>query len=321
MENHTTLVEFTLVGFGSHPELQVFLSVLFLVLYTVTLVGNVGMITIISADSRLHTPMYFFLKNLSFLDICYSSVIAPKALLCFSMGSRAISYNGCAAQMFFFSLFGTTETFILAVMAYDRFAAICNPLRYPITMSKMACVCLVAGSYLLGCLNCSIQTGFTFSLSFCGPGKIDHFFCDVPALMQASCSDTFANEMEMLAVCGFIIVSTGLVVLISYGFIITTIMRIPSADGRRRAFSTCTTHLVAVSLFYGTILFMYAQPRALSSPDQSKVVSVFYTIVIPMLNPLIYSLRNKEVKEALRRQLTKKGVRKIRAFMRENTGI
>ncbi|XP_034643264.1 olfactory receptor 12-like isoform X2 [Trachemys scripta elegans] len=265
------------------------------------------MITIISADSRLHTPMYFFLKNLSFLDLCYSSVIAPKALLCFSTGRKAISYNGCAAQMFFFSLFGTTETFILAVMAYDRFAAICNPLRYPITMSKRACVCLVAVSYLSGCLNCSIQTGFTFSLSFCGLGKIDHFFCDVPAVMQASCSDTFANEMAMLAVCGFIIVSTGLVILISYGFIITTVMRIPSAEGRRRAFSTCATHLVTVSLFYGTIFFMYAQPGAITSPDQSKVVSVFYTIVIPMLNPLIYSLRNKEVKEALRRQLTKKG--------------
>ncbi|XP_065270757.1 olfactory receptor 9S13-like [Emys orbicularis] len=307
MENHTTVAEFILVGFGGHPELQVFLSVLFLVLYTVTLVGNVGMITIISADSRLHTPMYFFLKNLSFLDLCYSSVIAPKALLCFSTGQKAISYNGCAAQMFFFSLFGTTETFILAVMAYDRFAAICNPLRYPITMSKRACVCLVAVSYLSGCLNCSIQTGFTFSLSFCGLGKIDHFFCDVPAVMQASCSDTFANEMAMLAVCGFIIVSTGLVILISYGFIITTVMRIPSAEGRRRAFSTCATHLVTVSLFYGTIFFMYAQPGAITSPDQSKVVSVLYTIVIPMLNPLIYSLRNKEVKEALRRQLTKKG--------------
>ncbi|XP_030395688.1 olfactory receptor 12-like [Gopherus evgoodei] len=307
MENHTTVAEFILVGFGGHPELQVFLSVFFLVLYTVTLVGNVGMITIISADSRLHTPMYFFLKNLSFLDLCYSSVTAPNALLCFLMGHRAISYNGCAAQMFFFSLFGTTEAFFLAVMAYDRFVAICNPLRYPITMSKRTCAFLVAGSYLSGCLNCSIQTGFTFTLSFCRPGKIDHFFCDVPAVMQASCSDTFANEMVMLAVCGFIIVSTGLVVLISYGYIITTVTRIPSAEGRRRAFSTCTSHLVVVSLFFGTVFFMYAQPGAIISPDQSKVVSVFYTIVIPMLNPLIYSLRNKEVNVALRRQLKKKG--------------
>uniref|UniRef100_A0A8C4WI03 Olfactory receptor n=1 Tax=Gopherus evgoodei TaxID=1825980 RepID=A0A8C4WI03_9SAUR len=306
--NHSVVTRFfTLMGFEGHPELQVFLSFLFLVLYTVTLVGNVGMIAIIRADSRLHTPMYFFLKNLSFLDLCYSSVIAPKALLCFLTGHRIISYNGCAAQMFFFSFFGTTETFILAVMAYDRFVAICNPLRYPITMSKRTCVRLVAGSYFAVCLNCSIQTGFTFTLSFCRPGKIDHFFCDVPAVMKASCSDTFASEMAMLAVCGFIIVSTGLVILISYGFIITTVMRIPSAEGRHRAFSTCATHLVTVSLFYGTIFFMYAQLGAISSPGQSKVVSVFYTIVIPMLNPLIYSLRNKEVKGALRKQLTKKG--------------
>ncbi|XP_074826247.1 olfactory receptor OR9H1-like [Natator depressus] len=306
-ENYTMVSEFTLVGFEGHPELQVFLSVLFLVLYTVTLLGNAGMIIIIiSSDSRLHTSKYFFLKNLSFLDLCYSSVIAPKALLCFSTGCRAISYSGCAAQMFF-SLFGTTETFILAVMAYDRFATICNLLCYPITMSKRTCVCLVVGFYLSGCLNCRIQRGFTFSLSFCRLGKIDHFFCDVPAVMQASCSDTFASEMAMLAMCGFIIVSTGLVVLIFYGFIITTVMRIPSSEGRHRAFSTCATHLVTVSLFYGTIFFMYAQPRAISSPGQSKVVSVFYTIVIPMLNSLIYSLRNKGVKEALRKQRTKKG--------------
>uniref|UniRef100_A0A8C3EYY7 Olfactory receptor n=1 Tax=Chrysemys picta bellii TaxID=8478 RepID=A0A8C3EYY7_CHRPI len=303
-KNQTAITEFIFLGFGDLLELQLLLFLMFLVIYIATMAGNV---LIVVADSRLHTPMYFFLKNLSFLDLCYSSVIAPKALLCFSTGRKAISYNGCAAQIFFFSLFGTTETFILAVMAYDRFAAICSPLRYPITMSKRACVCLVGVSYLSGCLNCSIQTGFTFSLSFCGLGKIDHFFCDVPAVMQASCSDTFANEMAMLAICGFIIVSTGLVILISYGFIITTVIRIPSAEGRRRAFSTCATHLVTVSLFYGTIFFMYAQPGAITSPDQSKVVSVFYTIVIPMLNPLIYSLRNKEVKQALRRQLTKKG--------------
>ncbi|XP_067388376.1 olfactory receptor 9S13-like [Emydura macquarii macquarii] len=307
MGNHSTVAEFILVGFGGHSGLNIFLSVLLLALYTVTVVGNIGMIAVISADSRLQTPMYFFLKNLAFLDLCYSSVIAPKALLCVSTGNKAISYNGCAAQMFFFSLFGTTEAFFLAVMAYDRFAAICNPLRYPITMSKRACVCLVAGAYFSGCLNCSIQTGFTFSLSFCGTGRIDHFFCDVLAVMQASCSDTFANEMVMLAVCGAIIVGTALVVLISYSYIITTVMQMPSTEGRRRAFSTCTSHLVAVSLFFGTVFFMYAQPGSVSSPGQNKVVSVFYTIVIPMLNPFIYSLRNQEVKEALRRQLKKKG--------------
>ncbi|XP_006122807.2 olfactory receptor 9S13-like [Pelodiscus sinensis] len=305
MENCSAVTVFTLEGFGG--EVQVFLSLLFFILYSVTLAGNVGMITIISLDSRLHTPMYFFLKNLSFLDLCYSSVITPKALLSFSTGRRAISYNGCATQMFFFSLFGTTEAFFLAAMAYDRFVAICDPLRYPMKMSKWVCQVLVVGSYLSGCLNGSIQTGFTFRLSFCGSGKIDHFFCDVPAVMNAACSDTAANEMAMLVVCGLIIVSTGLVVLISYGYILTTVLRMPSAECRRRAFSTCASHLVAVSLFFGTVFFMYAQPGAVAFPGQSKVVSVFYTVVIPMLNPLIYSLRNKEVKEALRRQLKKKG--------------
>uniref|UniRef100_A0A8D0GQV9 Olfactory receptor n=1 Tax=Sphenodon punctatus TaxID=8508 RepID=A0A8D0GQV9_SPHPU len=300
--------EFILVGFEGQPELQVALSVLFLALYVITLVGNVGMIAVISADSQLHTPMYFFLKNLSFLDICYSSAITPKAMLSFSTGNRAISYNGCAIQMFFFSLFGTTEAFFLAVMAYDRFIAICSPLLYSVIMSKKACVLLVAGSYLFGFANCSIQTGFTFSLSFCGLSEINTFFCDVPAVMQASCSDTLVNETVMLAVCGFIIVMTAIIVLVSYSYIIATIMRMPSAAGRRKAFSTCTSHIMAVSLFFGTVFFMYAQPGAVSFPNQGKILSVFYTVVIPMLNPLIYSLRNKEVKVALERQLRRKGL-------------
>uniref|UniRef100_A0A8D0GTD9 G-protein coupled receptors family 1 profile domain-containing protein n=1 Tax=Sphenodon punctatus TaxID=8508 RepID=A0A8D0GTD9_SPHPU len=300
--------EFILVGFEGQPELQVALSVLFLALYVITLVGNVGMIAVISADSQLHTPMYFFLKNLSFLDICYSSAITPKAMLSFSTGNRAISYNGCAIQMFFFSLFGTTKAFFLAVMAYDRFIAICSPLLYSVIMSKKACVLLVAGSYLFGFANCSIQTGFTFSLSFCGLSEINTFFCDVPAVMQASCSDTLVNETVMLAVCGFIIVMTAIIVLVSYSYIIATIMRMPSAAGRRKAFSTCTSHIMAVSLFFGTVFFMYAQPGAVSFPNQGKILSVFYTVVIPMLNPLIYSLRNKEVKVALERQLRRKGL-------------
>uniref|UniRef100_A0A8C0IQG6 Olfactory receptor n=1 Tax=Chelonoidis abingdonii TaxID=106734 RepID=A0A8C0IQG6_CHEAB len=300
MGNQTNVSHFILLGFPTSAELQLLLFSVFLLAYFLTLMENIIIILVIRANHQLHKPMYFFLGNLSFLEIWYVTVIVPKMLADFVTQDKAISYNGCAAQMFFFSLFGTTEAFFLAVMAYDRFVAICNPLRYPITMSKRTCAFLVAGSYLSGCLNSSIQTGFTFTLSFCRPGKMDHFFCDVPAVMQASCSDTFANEMVMLAVCGFIIVSTGLVVLISYGYIITTVTQIPSAEGRHRAFSTCTSHLVAVSLFFGTVFFMYAQPGAITSPGQSKVVSVFYTIVIPMLNPLIYSLRNKEVKATSR---------------------
>nr|XP_056719730.1 olfactory receptor 12-like isoform X1 [Euleptes europaea]XP_056722722.1 olfactory receptor 12-like isoform X1 [Euleptes europaea] len=298
MGNHTVASEFILVGFRGKPEMQSLLFVLFLIMYIVTMMGNIGMILVISADSKLHTPMYFFLKNLSFLDICYSSVITPKAMLSFATGNKAISYNGCATQMFFFSLFGTTEAFFLAVMAYDRFIAVCNPLLYQVIMSKKTRHLLVVVSYFFGCVNCCTQTGFTFSLTFCAPTEINHFFCDVPAVMKASCSATFMNEIVLLVVCGLIIVTTGIIVLISYGYIVATILRIPSGKGRHKAFSTCTSHLMAVSLFFGTVFFMYAQPGAISSPNRGKVVSVFYTVVIPMLNPIIYSLRNAEVKEA-----------------------
>nr|XP_028560084.1 olfactory receptor 12-like [Podarcis muralis] len=307
MGNHTEVTEFILVSFKGQPQMQIVFLLLFLLMYTITLVGNAGMILITSSDSKLHTPMYYFLKNLSFLDICYSSVITPKAMVSFATGDMAISYNGCATQMFFFSLFGTTEAFFLAVMAYDRFIAVCSPLLYHTIMSKKRCMCLVCISYFFGCVNCCTQTGFTFSLAFCGPTHVNHFFCDVPAVMKASCSDTFVNEMVLLVVCGLIIVTTAIIVLVSYIYIVTTILHIPSGKGRHKAFSTCTSHLMAVSLFFGTVFFMYAQPGAMSSPNQGKVVSVFYTVVIPMLNPIIYSLRNKEVKQALIRQLKRKG--------------
>ncbi|XP_014801157.1 PREDICTED: olfactory receptor 12-like [Calidris pugnax] len=307
MENQTKVTEFILIGFRSHPGSQLLLSVLFSTMYIVTVVGNACMILIIRTDSKLHTPMYFFLENLSILDICYSSVITPEAALTFSLGRRIISYNGCASQMFFFSLFGTTEAFFLAVMAYDRFAAICNPLLYQIIMNKRLCVFMVMGSYLSGCINCTIQTGFTFSLSFCGRKEINHFFCDVPTVMHASCSDTLVNEIVMLAVCGSIIVGTALVVFISYGYIIITIVQMPSAESRHKAFSTCSSHMLAVSLFFGTVFFMYGQPGATSSPDKSNIISILYTVVIPMLNPLIYTLRNKEVKGSLKKKLKRKG--------------
>ncbi|XP_015671619.1 olfactory receptor 12-like [Protobothrops mucrosquamatus] len=305
MENHTEVTEFILIGFKDQPKVRISLFVLFLVIYIITLGGNMGLIIITTVDVQLHSPMYFFLKNLSFLDICYSSVITPKAMLGFITGNKTISYSGCAAQMFFFSLFGTTEAFFLAVMAYDRFIAICSPLLYHIIMSQKRCVCLLSISYFFGFINCCIQTGFTFSLSFCDSLVIDHFFCDVPAVMKISCSVTFVNELVLLSVCGFIIVTTAVVVIVSYVYIISTIINIPSVKGKQKAFSTCTSHLMAVSLFFGTVFFMYAQPGALSSPNQGKVVSLFYTVVIPMLNPIIYSLRNREVKEALNRQLRK----------------
>nr|XP_026237630.1 olfactory receptor 12 [Urocitellus parryii] len=238
--------------------------------------------------------------NLSFLDLCYSSVIAPNALANF-LSPKAISFGGCATQLFFFSLLATTETFLLAVMAYDRFMAICSPLKYPVTMCSKTCSRLVLGTYCGGCLNSMVQTSLTFQLPFCSSNRIDHFFCDVPPLLQLACANTALNELLLFGLCGFIIVSTTLAVLVSYGYIAVTILRMRSGSGRHKLFSTCGSHLTAVSLFYGTLFVMYAQPGAVESMEQGKVVSVFYTLVIPMLNPLIYSLRNKDVNDALQR--------------------
>ncbi|XP_028746476.1 olfactory receptor 12 [Peromyscus leucopus] len=290
---------FVLVGFGGGAEIQALLFVVFLVLYVVTVLGNLTMIMIITLDARLHSPMYFFLKNLSFVDLCLSSIIVPNALANFFSSSKVISFEGCATQFFFFSLLATTETFLLAVMAYDRFMAICSPLRYPVTMCHMACVRLVLGTFCVGCLNSIVQTSLTFQLPFCSSNRIDYFYCDVPPLLQLACGSTALNELLLFGLCGFIIVSTTLAVLVSYGYITVTILRMHSGSGRHKVFSTCGSHLTAVSLFYGTLFVMYAQPGAVTSMEQGKVVSVFYTLVIPMLNPLIYSLRNKDVKDAL----------------------
>nr|XP_020768893.1 olfactory receptor 12-like [Odocoileus virginianus texanus] len=293
------LQEFMLEGFEGGPQTQALLFTLFLALYMVAILGNLTMIVVITLDARLHSPMYFFLKNLSFLDLCYSSVIYPKALANFLSSSKVITFAGCATQFFFFSLLATSETVLLAVMAFDRFVAICSPLHYPISMRPSVCARLMLGSYCGGCLNSILQTSFTFSLPFCSSNHIDHFFCDVPPMIQIACADTTLNELVLFGICGLIIVGTTLVVLISYGYITGTILRMRSGGGRHKLFSTCGSHVTAVSLFYGTLFVMYAQPGAVESMEQGKVVSVFYTLVIPMLNPLIYSLRNKDVQDAL----------------------
>ncbi|XP_040835705.1 olfactory receptor 12-like [Ochotona curzoniae] len=303
---YSKVTEFILLGFRTSPEVQILLFSLFLLIYTVIVMGNISMVLIIRTDSRLHTPMYFFLRNLSCVDLCYSTVIAPKTLALFLSQDKKISYNGCATQFFFFALFVGTEGFLLAVMAYDRFSAICFPFLYTVRMSQPACVRLVVGSYICGGINSMIQTGFTFSLRFCGENRLDHFFCDVPALIKISCVDPFVNELVLFILSALMIISTTTVILVSYAYILATVLRIPSAHGRRKTFSTCGSHITVVSLFYGTVFFMYAQPGAISSSEQSKVVAVFYTLIIPMLNPLIYSLRNKEVKSALKRILVKK---------------
>ncbi|GAB1285251.1 Olfactory receptor [Apodemus speciosus] len=293
-----SLQGFVLVGFGGGAETQALLFAVFLALYLVTVLGNLTMIVVITLDARLHSPMYFFLKNLSFVDLCYSSAIAPKAMANF-YSSKAIGVAGCAAQLFFFSFLGTSEALLLAVMAYDRFMAICSPLHYPVTMSPTVCACLVLAAYCGGCLNSIVETSLTFQLPFCGSNHIDHFFCDVPPLLQLACANTSVNELVMFAICGFILMGATLVILISYGYITVTILSMHSGSRRHKVFSTCGSHLTAVSLFYGTGIAIYGQPGGVASKEQGKVVSIFYTLVIPMLNPLIYSLRNKDVKDAL----------------------
>ncbi|CAM5148074.1 unnamed protein product [Natator depressus] len=303
--NHSEVTEFILSGLTDRPELQVPLFVVFLLIYGITLVGNGGMILLITIDPRLHTPMYFFLRNLSFCDLCLSSTISPKMLLNLLAERKGISYTACAVQMYLSIAFGDAECFLLAVMAYDRYVAICNPLLYTVTMSRQLCKQLVAGVYAVGLVDSMIPTCVTFRLSLCSSNIVNHFFCDIPPLLALSCSDTRINEIMMFA---FTLCMTGsrfVAILLSYVYITSTILQISSAAGRRKAFSTCSFHLTAVVLFYGSLLFMYLRPPSSYSMDTDKVASVFYTLVIPMLNPLIYSLRNMEVKDALRRAMNK----------------
>lgn len=299
IENSTEVTTFILLGLTDDPKLQVPLLLVFLFIYLITLIGNWGIMVIIHSDSHLHTPMYFFLSNLSFVDLVYSSAVAPKMVAALQSGNKVISYNGCAAQLFLFVGFATVEAYLLASMAYDRHAAIYRPLHYTSTVTTGVCALLTISSYACGLLNASIQTANTFRLSFCGSNEINHFFCDIPPLLALSCSNTHISKLVVFCVVGFNVFFTFLVILISYLFIYITIQKIHSAEGRKKAFSTCASHLTAVSIFYGSIIFMYLQPSSSQSMGMDKIASVFYSLVIPMLNPLIYSLRNKEVKNAL----------------------
>ncbi|KAJ7344161.1 hypothetical protein JRQ81_000111 [Phrynocephalus forsythii] len=241
--------------------------------------------------------MYFFLGNLSFIDICYSSIIIPRLLYDLLSDRTTISYIACALQMWFFTLYATTECYLLAVMAYDRFVAVCNPLFYPVKMGRKVCLQLVAGCYLVGLVNASVQTTGAFRLSFCGPNEISSFFCDIPPLLQLSCSDNYVSKVVLFILSTFVVVANEVIVLTSYSYIISTVLRMQSSMGRQNTFSTCSSHLVAIVLYYGFLTFLYVQPGGLAAVEQDKVISVFYTIVIPMLNPVIYSLRNEEVKK------------------------
>nr|XP_008950061.4 LOW QUALITY PROTEIN: olfactory receptor 5B12 [Pan paniscus] len=306
MENNTEVTEFILVGLTDDPELQIPLFIVFLFIYLITLVGNLGMIELILLDSCLHTPMYFFLSNLSLVDFGYSSAVTPKVMVGFLTGDKFILYNACATQFFFFVAFITAESFLLASMAYDCYAVLCKPLHYTTTMTTNVCARLAIGSYVYGFLNASIHTGNTFRLSFCRSNVVEHFFCDAPPLLALSCSDNYISEMVIFFfVVGFNDLFSILVILISYLFIFITILKLRSSEGRQKAFSTCASHLTAVSIFYGTGIFMYLRPNSSHFMGTNKMASVFYAIVIPMLNPLVYSLRNKEVKSAFKKTVGK----------------
>uniref|UniRef100_A0A8C6MVF3 Olfactory receptor n=1 Tax=Mus spicilegus TaxID=10103 RepID=A0A8C6MVF3_MUSSI len=299
--NCSTLTEFLLLGITNNPEVKVFLFTMILVVYLTNLLTNLGMIILIRMDPQLHTPMYFFLSHLSFSDLCYSTAVGPKMLVDLLSKNTSIPFLGCAMQFFTFCIFIDAECVLLAVMAFDRYKAISNPLLYAVDMSRKVCFQLLTGVYSVALADALIHTTLTFHLCFCGSNEINHFFCDIPPVLVLSCSDTQVNVLVIFTVFGFIELSTISGVLISYCYIISSVLKISSAAGRLKAFSTCTSHLTAVAIFQGTMLFMYFRPSSSYSLDQDKVTSLFYTLVIPMLNPLIYSLRNKDVKEALQR--------------------
>ncbi|XP_070583592.1 olfactory receptor 5AR1-like [Erythrolamprus reginae] len=305
-DNHTQVTEFIFLGFTDNPYLEIVLFVVFLTIYLTNVIGNVGMILLILLDEQLHSPMYFFLCHLSLVDLGYSTAIAPRMLADFLRRHKVISFSSCATQFAFFVGFVDAECYVLAAMAYDRYVAICRPLHYNTIMSKQVCLVLVVGSYVVGLISLASHTSLTFSLDYCGSNVINHFFCEIPPLLALSCSDTYVSEILLFSLCGFIEFSTLLIILISYIFIFAAILRIRSAEGRLKAFSTCASHLTGVTLFYGTVMFMYLRPPSSYSLDQDKWASVFYTVVIPMLNPLIYSLRNRDVKEAFRRVISKR---------------
>ncbi|XP_048216346.1 olfactory receptor 5D18-like [Perognathus longimembris pacificus] len=304
--NQSFVTTFILIGFSDYPYLQAPLFLIFLTIYTITLIGNLGIIVVIRVNPKLHTPMYFFLTHLAFLDICYSSVFTPKLLEILVVEDRSISFQECMTQFFFICTFVITEMFMLAVMAYDRFVAVCNPLLYTVVMSRKLCVLLVAGTYLWGGLCSVILTYSLGQLSYCGPAIINHFGCEYSAVISVSCSDSSFSQIACFIISILSESCSLLITLASYVVIVVTIMKMPSKGGLRRAFSTCTSHLTAITIFHGIILLLYCVPNSNSSMLLIKVATALYTVMIPMLNPLIYSLRNKDVKETVRRLIHSK---------------
>lgn len=302
--NLTTVTQFILIGLSDLPEVRYPLFVVFAIIYQVTLLGNGAIILAIGTEKKLHTPMYYFLVNLSLLDIFCPSATVPKMLENLLTEQHSISFLGCALQLYFLVALVGTEVFLLAVMAYDRYVAICFPLRYMLIMTKVCCVQLTAGTWTAGFLNSLLHTVSTFRLSFCKSNRVNQYYCDIPPVVALSCSSTYVAEMLVLVAGGILGVSAFLATFISYIYIISTILKIQTAEGKHKAFSTCASHLLVVCLFYGTTIFTYMRPSSSQhSPARDRLISMLYGVITPMLNPMIYSLKNTEVKEALRRLL------------------
>jgi len=303
--NWSSVTVFFFLGFSQYPRIEVTIFVLCLLMYLITLLGNTILISITILDSHLHTPMYFFLSNLSFLDIWYTSSALTPMLANFVSGENTISFSGCALQMYFSLAMGSTECVLLSMMAYDRYVAICNPLRYPIIMNRRVCVQIAGSSWVTGCLTALVETGPVIHLSLCGNNIINHFICEILALLKMACGDTAMVQLIMLVISILLLPLPMLLICVSYASILSNILRISSVDGRSKAFSTCAAHLTVVVLFYGTALSMYLKPLSVNSQEIDKFMALIYVGLTPMLNPIIYSLRNKEVKMAVKKLLIK----------------
>uniref|UniRef100_A0A8C3VNV1 Olfactory receptor n=1 Tax=Catagonus wagneri TaxID=51154 RepID=A0A8C3VNV1_9CETA len=303
VENVSSVTEFILIGFTNQTQLQLPLFFLFLLNYMVTVVGNLSLINLIYLDSHLHTPMYFFIFNLSFIDLCHSLVITPKLLMSFMSEKNIISFVGCMTQLFFFCFFVHSECYVLTAMAYDRYVAICKPLLYTVIMSPQVCSLLMFGSYVMGCAGAIVHTGDMVRLSFCDSNLINHYMCDIFPLLQLSCSSAYANELVDSIIVSTVVLTSSFIIFFSYALILSSILHISSAQGRSKAFSTCGSHIITVAFFYGSGLFTHLKTSSDGAMGQGKFSSIFYTNIVPMLNPLIYSLRNKDVKLALKKAL------------------
>ncbi|XP_007953010.1 olfactory receptor 2G2-like [Orycteropus afer afer] len=303
--NDSNLAGFILLGFSEYPQSRKILFVIILILYLLTIFGNTTIILVSRLEPKLHTPMYFFLSHLSFLDLCFTSSVIPQLLINLWYPQKIITYGGCVVQLYVSHALGSTECVLLAVMSYDRYVAICRPLHYTIMMHPNLCMMLASMAWLSGLTTTLVQSTLTLQLPFCGHHQVDHYICEVPVLIKLACVDTTFNEAELFVASILFLIVPVSFILVSYGYIVQTVLRIKSASGRQKAFGTCSSHIMVVFIFYGTIIFIYLQPAKSRFKDQGKFVSLFYTVVTPMLNPLIYTLRNKEVKGALKTVLRK----------------